>query len=533
VDVDAAKQAALSALAGLDMTTTKANLDASKAAAATARANGEVPTHVRKPSMRSVSCRQLGTGSAAAPGEGGAAGGVGKTVAFDEAAGASKPRVAADSQQAAAPKAVQWRAGAPAVDASQQRRVPRAPASRAISLPHVLQGRAGMANRLAASYAQDAALQQQLQLLHGGTHPGGAPLLPGMAALHAGGRVHQMDVLSMYQLQQAAAAAGGGMAGTHLLAQRGAGGSLLGAADDSVLHMGSGGVLLQGQQAQLLQQGQPQLPAANWQQQVAAQQQQQQQQQALWQTAGTGQMTVHAPGANAALAGGQQQQQQQQLLAQLQAGGMAVGGGADGVWMQPPVAASAALQQQQVGGGLAAPAAPGMLASTQQAGLLGSRMQQQPGASGARPDGGDAVVFQELLEQYQQASWMVLAAAQRAQGTRNQLLTELVLQLTMLHTLNGVLQSTLAPGAALNDFSYLSGAARRHMATFNRLSAAGDISVRLLALIAPLACRHASSTGGRAACAVHAPVCGCLGAQGAGRERGYVSCERPAPPYRH
>jgi hypothetical protein len=201
--------------------------------------------------------------------------------------------------------------------------------------------------------------------------------------------------------------------------------------------------------------------------------------------------------------------------------------------MQPPVAASAALQQQQVGGGLAAPAAPGMLASTQQAGLLGSRMQQQPGASGARPDGGDAVVVQELLEQYQQASWMVLAAAQRAQGTRNQLLTELVLQLTMLHTLNGVLQSTLAPGAALNDFSYLSGAARRHMATFNRLSAAGDISVRLLALIAPLACRHASSTGGRAACAVHAPVCGCLGAQGAGRERGYVSCERPAPPYRH
>ena len=35
-DVDAAKQAAMSALAGLDMTTTRANLDASKAAASTA-----------------------------------------------------------------------------------------------------------------------------------------------------------------------------------------------------------------------------------------------------------------------------------------------------------------------------------------------------------------------------------------------------------------------------------------------------------------------------------------------------------------
>jgi hypothetical protein len=44
-DVDAAKKAVGAALAGLDMFTTKANLDASKAAAATARANGEIPPH--------------------------------------------------------------------------------------------------------------------------------------------------------------------------------------------------------------------------------------------------------------------------------------------------------------------------------------------------------------------------------------------------------------------------------------------------------------------------------------------------------
>lgn len=44
-DVDAAKKAVGAALAGLDMATTKANLDASKAAAATARANGEIPPH--------------------------------------------------------------------------------------------------------------------------------------------------------------------------------------------------------------------------------------------------------------------------------------------------------------------------------------------------------------------------------------------------------------------------------------------------------------------------------------------------------
>jgi hypothetical protein len=113
-DVDAARQAAMSALAGLDMTTTKANLDASKAAAATARANGEVPTHQRKSNLRSVSCRQLGSGSTSAAG--GVPIGVGKTVAFDD----TVKRPAVDGRPAAA----QWRGPSTLVD-GQQRRINR------------------------------------------------------------------------------------------------------------------------------------------------------------------------------------------------------------------------------------------------------------------------------------------------------------------------------------------------------------------------------------------------------------------------
>jgi hypothetical protein len=69
VDVNAAHKAVGAALAGLDLTTTKAQLDASKAAAAQARANGEIPPP-RQASLRSVSCRQLGAPS--------------KAVSFDE-----------------------------------------------------------------------------------------------------------------------------------------------------------------------------------------------------------------------------------------------------------------------------------------------------------------------------------------------------------------------------------------------------------------------------------------------------------------
>jgi hypothetical protein len=118
-DVDAAKQAALSALAGLDMTTTKANLDASKAAAATARANGEIPTHQRKSNLRSVSCRQLGSSSSSTSGiplAGKSVAFDGKTVAFDDAA----KRSAADGRPAAA----QWRGPSTLVD-GQQRRINR------------------------------------------------------------------------------------------------------------------------------------------------------------------------------------------------------------------------------------------------------------------------------------------------------------------------------------------------------------------------------------------------------------------------
>jgi hypothetical protein len=103
--------------------------------------------------------------------------------------------------------------------------------------------------------------------------------------------------------------------------------------------------------------------------------------------------------------------------------------------------------------------------------------------------------FTQLLEQYQNVSWTVLAAAQADSNVREQLLTEVVLQLTLLHTLSGVLKSTLAPGDALSDFSYLGSAARRHIATFSRLSQAGDLAVQLLAMVAPLACRHLTSTG--------------------------------------
>jgi hypothetical protein len=118
-DVDAAKQAALSALAGLDMTTTKANLDASKAAAATARANGEIPTHQRKSNLRSVSCRQLGSSSSSTTGlpvVGKSVAFDGKTVAFDDAA----KRSGADGR----PAPGQWRGPSTLVD-GQQRRINR------------------------------------------------------------------------------------------------------------------------------------------------------------------------------------------------------------------------------------------------------------------------------------------------------------------------------------------------------------------------------------------------------------------------
>jgi hypothetical protein len=473
VDVDAAKQAAMSALAGLDMTTTKANLDASKAAAATARANGEVPTHVRKSNLRSVSCRQLGTtsSSAAAPG------GVGKSVAFDEA---SKQRPADG-----AARTVQWRAGTTsmqAADGSVPRRPTRAPASRCISLPHVLQGRAGMANRLAATYAQEAALQQQLQLLNGGTQAGHP--FANAAQLQAG--VPAMDVLSMYQLQQQAAAAGGQL-NAPLMSQRSFGANTVATMDDSMLQLRSNNMLLAAQQ----QQQQAARIAGNWPNAAAAGQQR-----VTWATGTAPQVQQQA-----ALAANQQQ-----LLMQLQGGTQAVPAGGPGsneaVWLQNPAAASAALMTanrpqnlllaNQAGG---AGGIPGMPASSA---LLSPHLQQPaggPGLAGNPQASAMVAAFTQLLEQYQNVSWQVLAASQADANTREQLLTEVVLQLTLLHTLSGVLKSTLAPADALNDFSYLGSAARRHIANFSRLSQAGDLAVQLLAMVAPLACRHLTGTG--------------------------------------
>lgn len=464
VDVDVAKQAAMSALAGLDMTTTKANLDASKAAAATARANGEVPAHVRKSNLRSVSCRQLGSGSTS--------GGVGKSVAFDEA---SKLRPADG-----AARTVQWRAGtSTAADGSQPRRTTRAPASRCISLPHVLQGRAGMANRLAATYAQDAALQQQLQLLNG--TPGAHAFTGGVNQGQVG--VPSMDVLSVYQLQQQAAAAG--TANGQLLSQRSFGANTMATMDDSMLQLRSNNVLLAAQQQQ--QQQQARL-AGNWPNAAAA---------------GAGQQRVSwAPGTAQVP---QHTLTNQQLLVQMHGGAQNVAAagaapGNDAMWLQNPAASAALLSANrpqslllanQAGG---AAGIPGLAASSA---LLSPHLQQPaPGLAGGNQTSALVSTFTSLLEQYQNVSWTVLAAAQADSSVREQLLTEVVLQLTLLHTLGGVLKSTLGPTEALSDFSYLGSAARRHIATFSRLSQAGDLAVQLLAMIAPLACRHLTSTTG-------------------------------------
>lgn len=463
VDVDVAKQAAMSALAGLDMSTTKANLDASKQAAATARANGEVPAHVRKSNLRSVSCRQLGTTSTAT-------GGVGKSVAFDEA---SKQRPADG-----AARTVQWRAGTTTTpaDGSAPRRSTRAPASRCISLPHIMQGRAGMANRLAATYAQDAALQQQLQLLNGGGQAAHGFAGAGhVNQLQAG--VPAMDVLSMYQLQQQAAA-GGMQNGHQLISHRSFGSNMASTMDDSVLQLRSNNALLAAQQQQQAAQ-----LAGNWPGAAAAGQQR------MGWAPGAAQVPQQTALAN------------QQLLMQLQ--GAAAGSAGDALWLQNANAASAALMAanrpqnlllaNQAGGG---PGMPNLGASS---GMLSPGMQQAPSAAGlaGNPQTSALVAtYTQLLEQYQAISWHGLAAAQADSNVREQLLTEVVLQLTLLHTLSGVLKSTLGPGDALSDFSYLGGAARRHIATFSRLSQAGDLAVQLLAMVTPLACRHLTSTGG-------------------------------------
>lgn len=469
VDVDAARQAAMSALAGLDMTTTKANLDASKAAAATARANGELPAHVRKSNLRSVSCRQLGTG------------GVGKSVAFAEDTTKPKP------VEGAAARSVQFKFGTAGASASgnqdgtKPHRATRAPASRCISLPHVLQGRAGMANRLAATHAQDAALQQQLQLFNGSSHAShgfaGAPN-------QVQANVPSMDVLSMYHLQQ--------QANGQLLGQRSMGGTTVATVDDSVLHSRSGNTLLAVQQQQ--QQHTSRL-AGNWPTTAATSAQQ-----CVNWGPGAAQVTQQAALANP------------QLLLQLQNSPQGVAGTSSSnetLWLQSPAAASAAL--------LAANGPQNMVLANQAMGTNGlpglaegssllSPSTQQAGVGGSNNSSSSAMMtlFSQLCEHYQTVSWTLLAAAQADSNIKEQLLTEVVLQLTLLHTLDGVLKSTLGSAEAVNDLRYLCTASRRHLATFARLSQAGDLAVQVMAMIAPLACRHLTSSGER----IH--VKGCL-----------------------
>eukprot|EP00775_Hariotina_reticulata_P005656 gene5656-5895_t len=464
VGVDAAKQAAMSALAGLDMTTTKANLDASKAAAATARANGEVPTQTRKSSLRSVSCRQLGSSSASSVSGGSIT--TNKSVAFDDSAnGTLKNRAAADARPA------QWRGG---LAEGQQPRTTRSPASRCVSLPHVLQGRVGMANRLAATYAQDAALQQQLQLLNGGT--GIAQPYASLNQLQPG--ISQMDPLSMYQLQTHAAAGG---AGGRLLAQQaGFAGPGTMTLDDSALPLCSN-TMVQSSAVPMAGMGWPQGQAVS-------------SQTSRW---GSGQLPQQGLPAGMA-------QSNAQLMAQLQASSQSQVV-PDTVWISP--ASSTGLQlsgarpqavmvtQPTVSGAMSGMAvyqpqqllAPGLQATPQAGGLAAGVM----GAAGAAPAGANGSA---LLESYQAVSWDVLAAAQGELTLRDQLLTELVLLLTVLHTLNGVIKGNTSTAEALNDFRYLATAARRHMATFTLLSQAGNVAVQLLALITPLACRSFNSS---------------------------------------
>jgi hypothetical protein len=330
-----------------------------------------------------------------------------------------------------------------------------------------------MANRLAATYAQEPALQQQLQLLNGSIQPGHN--FAAANQLQAG--VPRMDVLSMYQLQQQAAA--GGAVNGQLLSQRSMGANMVMTMDDSMLQLRSGNALLAAQQQQ---QQQAQM-AGNW---LGAGGQQQR---VSW-APGTGQVPQQVDLTN-----------QQLLAVQLQGGpqGMAGGAGAgrDAFWLQNPAAASAALLAANQPQNLMLANQAGVAGLTASSGLLSPHMQQQTaqGLAGNPATNAAVAAFTQLLEQYQTVSWNVFAAAQADNSVREQLLTEVVLQLTLLHTLSGVLKSTMGPADALSDFNYLGNAARRHIATFSRLSQAGDLAVQLLALVTPLATRHLTGTG--------------------------------------
>ncbi|KAI8469405.1 MAG: hypothetical protein J3K34DRAFT_513236, partial [Monoraphidium minutum] len=187
-DVDAAKRAVGAALAGLDLQTARVNLDASKAAVTAMRANGELPQHPRKAArdLRSTSMRQLGSAAPLRHNLPLGGGGNGAAAAALGAAGLAG---------AGGVLGGMYGGGAGAGGAGMGAR--RLPPGRSISMPYVMHGRSGMQQQLAASLAQDAAMQQQLQLLQGAGL--GAP----------GGGAAAAAALQLQQLQLQHAGAGG------------------------------------------------------------------------------------------------------------------------------------------------------------------------------------------------------------------------------------------------------------------------------------------------------------------------------------
>lgn len=354
-----------------------------------------------------------------------------------------------------------------------------------------------MSSRLAATYAQDAALQQQLQLLGHGM----PQQIAGINQLQRPG-VQHMDTLSMYQLQQAQQLQQAANTPAAAMAQPRTFVPGMVSFDDSVLPVQSGNLVLQQAQQPLQQlQSQQARLAPTWQTASAAAQPQL----ARW---GSGQVSQQAvpqgPNTNV------------QLLAQLQVSSQSQSAN-DALWMTPASAAlqmsssrpQGVLQQTTASGGMTG--VPGIAQQPQQ--LLAAQFQPPaatgltgaPGAGSSAQQTGVPASGNALLESYQAVSWSVLAAAQGEAGLRDQLLTELVLLLTLLHTLNNASKGSMTIVDAINDFNYLATAARRHMATYSRLSQAGNIAVQLMAMITPMVLWQYSGSG--KTMSMHKPDC--------------------------
>lgn len=334
------------------------------------------------------------------------------------------------------------------------------------------------------SYSQDVALQQQLQLLGGAAGVG--QQFTAVNRMQSGGG-HNLDTLSMFQLQQQLQQQAANAPGTLLAQQRTLAVPGMTILDDSVLPVQTGNILLQSSGQQPLQQRQPQqtrLPPS-WNAASATQTQV-----PRWAAGQSNQQALAQTGAANA-----------QLLAQLQATSQGQTT-SDALWMAP---GSAALQltnsrpQGMVVQQTAVSSSMTGMAGLQQQQLVAAQLQPSASGAGVAAGGQSAAVTaatgHALLEKYQAVSWSVLAAAQGEASLHNQLLTELVLLLTLLHTTNNVLKGSMSATEALGDFNYLASAARHHMATFTRLSQAGNIAVQLMAIITPLALWHLKSTG--------------------------------------